>query len=552
MLPVVFLQLFAAGGAFAAAVNFRTQEPFALFGEHDGDDGRPHLPPFPLPHPKPPPPPPGKTVYDVLHGDERFSKLNKAIEFVGDDIIGILNDTDRQLTFFAVPDVALHPPHRRHGHDDDDDDDKKHKKHKHKKGKHGKKHRKHKKDDYLFDIALANASPTDAALKALLLDKSLGLAGALEMIDEFDEVTQELCTCMQDDVSAADDDGDDSDGDDDDDEKERRKRIFKFIVKSILEYHILPHGAYDIDGLGHNTTYETQFHVPSLLGNHGQRVKVSQRFKKLQPRTWINFFSKVTDSAKTDNGIIHVVRHPLLPPASIFQELFLAQHFFSTLTSAIQRTGLTDELDVRYVKDEGHGHLEGSTAATVFAPSNKAFSHLPRRLQIFLFSPFGTRVLRKLLEYHIVPGVVAHADVIHNQTAETNPGDVRYQSPSCPTTDTWNSVFDLPRPEPFRSVNATLKTRLVNHTVDWTAEKFKFTIPIPKHKKEVYETKVFVNHQHVLVPDIVALNGAIHAIDHLLIPCHHRNETVDENIEAPVDPWENWENWLPQWAASND
>jgi Fasciclin domain len=80
-------------------------------------------------------------------------------------------------------------------------------------------------------------------------------------------------------------------------------------------------------------------------------------------------------------------------------------------TSTLQRVGLTDELDIRYVRGEGeeHGHLEGSTAVTVFAPTNKAFERLPIKLKLFLFSPFGRRVLKKLLEYHIVPNVVAHA-----------------------------------------------------------------------------------------------------------------------------------------------
>ncbi len=40
---------------------------------------------------------------------------------------------------------------------------------------------------------------------------------------------------------------------------------------------------------------------------------------------------------------------------------------------------------------------------TVFAPTNHAFQRLPKRLKFFLFSPFGERVLKKLLQYHIVP-----------------------------------------------------------------------------------------------------------------------------------------------------
>ena len=58
-------------------------------------------------------------------------------------------------------------------------------------------------------------------------------------------------------------------------------------------------------------------------------------------------------------------------------------------------------------KDE-KGSFEGSNTVTVFAPTNHAFEQLPKKLMIFLFSPFGTHILRKLLQYHIVPGVVFH------------------------------------------------------------------------------------------------------------------------------------------------
>ena len=46
---------------------------------------------------------------------------------------------------------------------------------------------------------------------------------------------------------------------------------------------------------------------------------------------------------------------------------------------------------------------------TAFAVPNNAFLKLPRRLQYFLFSPFGTRALRKLLSYHIAPGVITYS-----------------------------------------------------------------------------------------------------------------------------------------------
>jgi len=69
-------------------------------------------------------------------------------------------------------------------------------------------------------------------------------------------------------------------------------------------------------------------------------------------------------------------------------------------TTALQRSGLLDEVDLRWEHGEG---LVGSRLVTVFAPLNHAFDRLPERLRFYLFSPFGKHALRKLLEYHIAP-----------------------------------------------------------------------------------------------------------------------------------------------------
>lgn len=107
----------------------------------------------------------------------------------------------------------------------------------------------------------------------------------------------------------------------------------------------------------------------------------------------------------------------------MFQELYLVPRHFSTLviinilfpytltdrrfqTSALQRSELTKDVDLRYIRGKG---LTGASLVTVFAPTNRAFRALPLRLQLFLFSPFGERVLKKLLQYHIAPDIVVHS-----------------------------------------------------------------------------------------------------------------------------------------------
>jgi uncharacterized surface protein with fasciclin (FAS1) repeats len=77
--------------------------------------------------------------------------------------------------------------------------------------------------------------------------------------------------------------------------------------------------------------------------------------------------------------------------------------------------GLTDALDLRVKINKNKDpvwELVGSKAVTVFAPTNRAFKKLPIKLRLFLFSPFGGRVLKKILQYHVVPNYIVHTGVI--------------------------------------------------------------------------------------------------------------------------------------------
>ena len=79
-------------------------------------------------------------------------------------------------------------------------------------------------------------------------------------------------------------------------------------------------------------------------------------------------------------------------------------------TSSLQRVGLTDAVEWRDVHNSDGKHtVDGSPAVTVFAPTNRAFTRLPPKLRHFLFSPFGERVLKKLLQFHVAPEVILHA-----------------------------------------------------------------------------------------------------------------------------------------------
>jgi hypothetical protein len=177
------------------------------------------------------------------------------------------------ITFFAVPNRALRPPHRR-------------------------KHHPGKIDALFFD------DPT-AVLETY---------SSYDLPDIMAEI-EELESCL-------------NDGPD----KERRKKFIRILVKAILLYNVIPKDI-ALESLTHNTTYATKLIVPdNALDKEALRVRVSA--KVLPPSIAINFFSKVVrPNIGAKNGIIHVVNHPVLPPPSIFQELFLAPRIFGAVVS---------------------------------------------------------------------------------------------------------------------------------------------------------------------------------------------------------------------------
>lgn len=114
--------------------------------------------------------------------------------------------------------------------------------------------------------------------------------------------------------------------------------------------------------------------------------------------------------------------------------------------------------------------------------------------------------------------------------------------------------------KPVFAANVTLPTRLSNHTLDIHVAKFKYTIPVPGHGKDVYTTKLFVNHQAIVFADVPARNGAFHVISKVLNPRPHSHKpkkpqggkNLAHDDDGGDDEWEDWEDWLIQWADDTE
>ncbi|KAJ3478455.1 hypothetical protein NLI96_g9737 [Meripilus lineatus] len=354
-------QLLLQSDAVQWRTGFDDRKPPGAPGPPGPPGPRPPLPP----HPHPPHEPPNvenKTIFQALSEEPRFSRVFKLVNLT-DEITSTLNDSSASVTFFAVPDWALRPPKRPEhdhppppgpppgppGHEEDDD------------------------EESIISNILANPDEIErfTMLESLMLEQS--------------------------------------EGDDD-----HKKKVIKKIIRAVLSYHILP-TALPAAELGKNLTHPTSLKLKDgSLDGQALRIRVAVTPKPFRPVITVNMFAKVVlPDIKAKNGFIHVVNHPIGPPPSAFQILFMVSEVFSTFTSALQRVGLTDAVDWRWIPgdDDEKGTLDGTPSLTVFAPTNKAFANLPPKLRFFLFSPFGEWVLKKLLEFHIAPDYILHSSM---------------------------------------------------------------------------------------------------------------------------------------------
>ena len=238
---------------------------------------------------------------------------------------------------------------------------------------------------------------------------------------------------------------------------------------------------------------------------------------------------------KARNGYFHTLNHPLLPPGTIFEELYLFPDTFSTLTSGTMGVHGRHFVDYTYDRNASREAKEpkfkGSPAATFFSPRNGAFQLLPPKLKFFLFSKFGTPILRKLLAYHYLPETLLFSEFTY-----TGKDDADFID-QLSATEYFNLGDD---PSFHREIEAG--TGLENATLKIEIDKTKF-LPI----EGAVKTSIKVNGLPVEVIDVPARNGVVHVIGAILIPPHKHHDERGIDV-ALADSWENWEDWLPQWA----
>lgn len=126
----------------------------------------------------------------------------------------------------------------------------------------------------------------------------------------------------------------------------------------------------------------------------------------------VNFYSRIVAiNIFGTNGVIHGVDSILLPPPNVATIIDLLPGEFSTLELGLGKTGLFDMIN-------STDHKGG----TFFAPSNFAFQKLGPRINAFLFSKYGQKYLKALLEYHLVPDNTLYSDAYYSADRDSQEG----------------------------------------------------------------------------------------------------------------------------------
>lgn len=173
------------------------------------------------------------------------------------------------------------------------------------------------------------------------------------------------------------------------------KKPNKDFIHDLLLYHTT-HGPLTAREIYLSNTIPTLLTGDNVACGHNQRIR--QRWGRL------NLYSRIrVSNIFSKNGVIHGIDSILVPPPPTAAILEVLPGQFSTLVNGLYKTGL-----MKHLQDE-------KTCGTIFTPTNDAFKALGPKALAFLFSKWGEKYLKGLLEYHLVPHQVLYSDTFNKE-----------------------------------------------------------------------------------------------------------------------------------------
>jgi uncharacterized surface protein with fasciclin (FAS1) repeats len=145
----------------------------------------------------------------------------------------------------------------------------------------------------------------------------------------------------------------------------------------------------------------------------------------------------------------------LVPPPQVASIIDLLPGEFSTLELALGKTDLFDKLNSTEYPHNG---------GTLFAPSNFAFQKLGPKVNAFLFSTYGRKYLKALLEYHMVVDQTLYSDAYFDGTEDSSTTRPPYYHLDLPTVLEGKSLaVDITRYGPFVAIRINGFSRVTVH-----------------------------------------------------------------------------------------
>jgi len=143
----------------------------------------------------------------------------------------------------------------------------------------------------------------------------------------------------------------------------------------------------------------------------GADVNITITKKDNKTTVMINKATVKTADVKATNGVVHIINQVLIPPGLSVPTIpaVATAAGLKTLVAAVGAAKLGDT-------------LSGPGPFTVFAPTDDAFKALPKGVLDALLLPANIKDLVKLLEYHVVSGEVAAADLKNGEHVKTLEG----------------------------------------------------------------------------------------------------------------------------------
>ncbi|MEO0508624.1 MAG: fasciclin domain-containing protein [Verrucomicrobiota bacterium] len=161
---------------------------------------------------------------------------------------------------------------------------------------------------------------------------------------------------------------------------------------NILKYHVLPGrlNAQDVASL------------PAATTVNGQSVSITKNGSNLR------FNAALVKKADihASNGVIHVIDRVLTPSSKTIVDVAENANEFVSLIAALKATGLDTAL-------MGEGPL------TVLAPTDRAFSALPKGTVSSLLKEENLPKLKEILKYHVIPGRILSSELSKKPSIKT-------------------------------------------------------------------------------------------------------------------------------------